>query len=81
MTKLFDENKVSGVWLQIDTYDFNDNCIVKQFEVPKGWLQKQVEKEYGTIENFLDEYTSEDSQPIYEKAILEDMVLFETESK
>lgn len=81
MTLDFNESKVSGVWLQIDTSDSNDNCIVKQFKVPEWWLQNQVKEDYESVENFLDEYISDESNDIYCNALLEDMVLLEINSK
>lgn len=77
MNKTFDENRVSGTWLQIDTYDNNDNCIIKEFEVPKWWLKKQIEEEYKTVENFLNEYTSDESGELYALAQLNDVILCE----
>lgn len=77
----FDESGVSGVWLQIDTYDNDNNCIIKQFEIPKWWLLNQVKEEYKTVENFLNEYTSDESNDIYCNALLENMILCEIESQ
>ena len=81
MNRVFNEYNVSGVWLQIDTYNTNDNCIIIEFEVPKWWLKTQVKELYNTVENFLNEYTSDESQIIYEQANIEKMVLCEVETK
>lgn len=76
--KTLDENRLHGVWLQIDTYDLNNNCVIKQFEVPKWWLEKQMKT---TLTHFLDNYTSEDSSKIYDNAIIEKVIMNESESK
>lgn len=42
--KTLDEDRIAGVWLQIDSYNEFDNCHVKHFEVPKWWLQNRLRK-------------------------------------
>lgn len=64
-------------WLQIDVYDIQGNCTIKEFKVPNDWLLNQVKEEFDTIENFLNEYTSEESNEIYCCASLENMIICE----
>ena len=61
------------VCLQLVTYN-DEECVYIDFEVPETWLLKQIEEEYQTLQEFLDVYTSDESQPIYDKAILEGLV-------
>lgn len=60
--------------LQFNKYDEYDYITETHFEVPTEWLEKQIDE---PLENFLDEYTTDESLPIYEKAILEGAILHE----
>lgn len=63
------------LWLQIDTYDENNKCKIIEFEVLEEWLIKQLDSEL--LEDFLEEYTSDKSMMLYEKAILENQIINE----
>ena len=65
-------------WLQYADYDEHDNCIITDFEVPTDWLVEQIEE---PLEEFLAEYTSDDSVPIYTLALLYGKILNEKVSK
>ena len=65
-------------WLQFCKYDEQDNCSVTDFEVSTEWLESQLEE---SLENFLNEYTSDESIPLYGLAILHGKVLNENTSK
>lgn len=69
------------ICLQFEVSDEYDNTVLKQFEVPEEWLLNEVEEDYGSLQNILAEYTSDESEPIYCKAILDGVVLNETESR
>lgn len=71
-----DFDKVSGTWLQLDTYE-DDVCIVIQFQVPTDWLKGHVEENYRSLENFLNVYTSDESVDIYKMAQDDEVVLCE----
>lgn len=62
------------IWLQIDTYNENNECETIEFEVTKDWLKKHIDNSLG---EFLDEYTSEESEQIYGLAILENALINE----
>lgn len=66
-----------NIWLQVNKYDDLDNCTMIQFEVSKEWLQRHIEQ---LLEEFLDEYTSDESSLIYDIAELEDAILNEIRS-
>ena len=59
-------------WLQFAEYNEYDNCIITDFEVPTDWLENQIEE---PLEEFLDEYTTDESQPIYDLAVLHGNIL------
>ena len=69
---------MNTVWLQFSEYDENNNCIVVDFEVSKEWLENRLEE---SLEDFLNEYTSDDSIPLYELAMLSGKILSENTSK
>lgn len=66
--------KNKTTWLQFCRYDEHDNCIVKKFEIPTDWLENEIEE---PLEQFMDEYTSDESIPIYHSAILQEKILTE----
>lgn len=65
-------------WLQFCKYDENNNCSATDFEIPTEWLESQLGE---PLEDFLNEYTSDESIPLYELAILNGKVLNENTSK
>lgn len=60
--------------LEFCEYAENDYCIVTDFEVPTDWLKNQISE---SLDDFLNEYTSDDAVPLYELAILEGKILSE----
>lgn len=65
-----DENKV--VTLLLETYDDKNNFAVISFSVASSWLEKQIN---SSIEDFLNDYTSEESENIYAHAILDNAII------
>lgn len=65
-----DENKV--VTLLLETYDDKNNFINIDFSVPSSWLEKHID---SSIEDFLNDYTSEESENIYAHAILDNAII------
>ena len=65
-------------WLQFSEYDEQDKCSITDFEVSTEWLKSQLEE---PLEDFLDEYTSDEAIPLYELAILKGKVLNKNISK
>lgn len=81
------ENTVS---LQLEEYDEEENAQILHFEVSRVWLEKylaeqyltcQNEDMYSSVENFLNEYTTDESVSVYLQAVLEDEVIKESVSK
>lgn len=68
------------VRLELHHYDEEDHCdAVITFDVPKDWLMT----EYGfetddALEKFLEEYCGEDSEQIYNLALLQGNIVHET---
>ena len=65
-----DENKV--VTLLLETYDDKNNFINIEFSVPSSWLEKYID---SSTEDFLNDYTSEESENIYAHAILDNAII------
>ncbi len=65
-----DENKV--VTLLLETYDDKNNFINIEFSVPSSWLEKHID---SSTEDFLNDYTSEESENIYAHAILDNAII------
>ena len=65
--------------LIIEEYDKNDNSRIRYFSVPTKWLEEKVLPDYffGSVRQFLDEYTSEESNDVYCRALLENKVFNE----
>lgn len=59
-------------WLQYAEYDEYDNQTVISFEVPTDWLKEQIEE---PLDEFLEEYTTDDSKQIYDLAVLYGKIL------
>ena len=81
------ENTVS---LQLEEYDEEENAQILHFEVSRVWLEKylaeqhltcQNEDMYSSVENFLNEYTTDESVSVYLQAVLEDEIIKESVSK
>ena len=53
-------------WLQFCGYGEYGICEVTDFEVNTEWLKNEIEE---PLCEFLDNYTSDESIPIYEKAL------------
>lgn len=64
------ENKVIN--LLLETYDDKNNFVNIEFSVPSSWLEKYID---SSIENFLNDYTSEESENIYAHAILDKAII------
>lgn len=64
------ENKV--ITLLLETYDDKNNFVNIEFSVSSSWLEKYVD---SSIENFLNDYTSEESENIYAHAILDKAII------
>lgn len=45
-----------------------------KFEVPADWLEKQVSEYDMTLDEFMNEYTSDESSEIYARAILDGLI-------
>lgn len=65
-----DENKVET--LLLETYDDKNNFINIEFSVPSSWLEKYID---SSTEDFLNDYTSEESENIYAHAILDNAII------
>lgn len=65
--------------LIIEEYDKNDNLRIRYFSVPTKWLEEKVIPDYffSSVRKFLDEYTSEESNDVYGRALLEHKVFNE----
>ena len=65
--------------LIIEEYDKNDNLRIRYFSVPTKWLEEKVIPDYFFIivRQFLEEYTSEESNDVYGRALLEHKVFNE----
>ena len=81
------ENIVS---LQVEEYDEEENAQILHFDVSRVWLEKwlaeqylvcQTEDMYSSVENFLNEYTTDESVSVYLQAVLENEVIRESVSK
>ena len=59
--------------------DKNNNSRIRYFSVPTKWLEEKVLPDYffGSVRQFLDEYTSEESNDVYCRALLENKVFNE----
>lgn len=64
------ENKVIN--LLVEVYDDKNNFTIIDFSVPSSWLEKYID---SSIENFLNDYTSEESENIYAHAILDNAII------
>ena len=64
------ENKV--VNLLLETYDNKNNFVNIEFSVPSSWFEKYID---SSIEEFLNDYTSEESEDIYAHAILDNAII------
>lgn len=64
------ENQV--VNLVLETYDDKNNFITIDFSVPGSWLEPHID---SSIEDFLNDYTSEESENIYAHAILDKTII------
>lgn len=64
------ENEV--VTLLLETYDDKNNFVNIEFSVPSSWLEKHVD---SSIKDFLNDYTSEESENIYAYAILDNAII------
>lgn len=70
--------------LQIAEYDNHEICKTHYFKVSKEWLEKYLAYQflgdpdcdmiYSSIEDFMDMYTSEESQEVYAQAVLENEI-------
>lgn len=69
---MIDINK-TGIWLQLDRY-IDDLCIITEFQIPTDWLVNNIEI---TLDEFLNEYTSDESGELYALAQLDNVVLCE----
>lgn len=77
--------------LQIAEYDDKGNCTMHYFKVTEEWLDMYLANKfltdagcdmmYGSIEDFMDEYTSTESREVYAQAVLENEVREESYSK
>lgn len=64
--------------LKIAYYDEEDVCWLKYFIVLRDWLETKLkEGDYPPVDEFLDEYTSEESNDLYGIAVLENQVIKE----
>ena len=64
------ENRVIN--LLLETYDDKNNFVNIEFSVSSFWLEKHID---SSIENFLNDYTSEESENIYAHAILDKAII------
>lgn len=64
------ENKV--ITLSLETYDDKNNFVNIEFSISSSWLEKYVD---SSIEDFLNDYTSEESENIYAHAILDKAII------
>ena len=62
------------VWLQFERYDDFGGYQITNFEVYEKWLIEQLDE---PLEEFLEEYTSDEAIPLYELAVLHKQVLNE----
>lgn len=62
------------VHLQFCEYNEKEECVYTNFSVSKLWLLEYLNLKVSELSNFLDSYTSEDSQQIYSSAVLEEAV-------
>ena len=62
------------VHLQFCEYNEKEECVYTNFSVSKLWLLEHLDLKISELSNFLDSYTSEDSQQIYSSAVLEETV-------
>lgn len=65
-------------WLQFCKYDEYGNCKITDFEISTDWLNKQITE---PLEQFLNEYTSDEAVWVYELAILHGKILNENTNK
>lgn len=62
------------------TYEENgDIQREKWFDVPRAWLEVQVLDEYDTLEEFLNDYTWDNTEFLYERALEDGVVTNERE--
>ena len=64
-------------WLQFCSYSESEVCGITDFEVETAWLKSVINQ---PLEEFLDTYTSDESTPIYELALLKEKILNEQRS-
>ena len=67
--------------LCITEYGTDEQCRIHYFKVSKEWLEKYLAEQflgdpdcdmmYASIEDFMDNYTSEESSKVYDQAVLE----------
>lgn len=62
----------NNIELQFCSYDDDANCTYTNFKVSLDWLINNINV---PVKYFLNNYTSEESIPLYEKAILENVIL------
>ena len=65
-------------WLQFCGYGEYGICEVTDFEVNTEWLKSVIEE---PLSEFLETYTSDESEPIYDMAILKGKLLNESKSE
>lgn len=65
-------NTIEVVTLSLATYDDKNNPIIIEFSISSSWLQEHID---SSIEEFLNEYTSEESEEIYALAILDNAII------
>lgn len=70
--KLFIENEEQVATLLLETYDDKNNFVVIEFSVSSSWLEKHID---SSIEDFLNEYTSTESESLYALAILDKAII------
>ena len=56
----------------VEVYDDKINFVNIEFSVPSSWLEKYID---SSIENVLNDYTSEESEYIYAQAILDKAII------
>jgi hypothetical protein len=62
------------------TYEENgDIQREKWFDVPRAWLEVQVLDEYDTLEEFLNDYTWDNTEFLYARALEDGVVTHERE--
>lgn len=67
---MYQEKNMTGLYVNYtDQYEYEHEML---FFVPDEWLAKKAENEFDmSLEEFMDEYNSDDSQAIYDMAVIE----------